>query len=130
MPRFVILEHDQPRLHWDLMLETGSVLRSWRLEKPPACGERIVALALFDHRPIYLNYEGPIQGDRGRVIRWDNGTFTGDGTNEKEIVVYLTGERLRGLLCLLHGNGDDWNGTFCPDRAFAERSFHDQPEIR
>ena len=27
MPRYVVLEHDFPTLHWDLMLEFGSVLQ-------------------------------------------------------------------------------------------------------
>ena len=27
MPRYVILEHDHPVLHWDLMLEAGGVLQ-------------------------------------------------------------------------------------------------------
>ena len=35
MPRFVILEHDYPELHWDLMLETAGALRTWRLLRPP-----------------------------------------------------------------------------------------------
>ena len=26
MPRFVILEHDHPEVHWDLMLEAGASL--------------------------------------------------------------------------------------------------------
>ena len=35
MPRFVILEHDHPVVHWDLMLEAGEALRTWRLAAPP-----------------------------------------------------------------------------------------------
>src|SRR2546429_613448 len=38
MPRFVILEHDHPELHWDLMLEAGPVLRTWPLAAPPQPG--------------------------------------------------------------------------------------------
>ena len=47
MPRFVILEHDHPRLHWDLMLQTGDALRTWRLASPPTRGcEGIAATAI------------------------------------------------------------------------------------
>ena len=28
VPRFVILEHDYPELHWDFMLEAGAVLKT------------------------------------------------------------------------------------------------------
>ena len=34
-----------------------------------ARGETLVAQRLADHRPAYLDYEGPVWGDRGRVDR-------------------------------------------------------------
>ena len=64
MPRFVILEHDHPVLHWDLMLEAGDVLQTWRLANPPTPGCAIDATALPDHRLTYLDYEGPVSGNR------------------------------------------------------------------
>jgi hypothetical protein len=76
MPRFVILEHDHPTLHWDLMLEAGDVLQTWRLANPPEIGSNpIEAMALGDHRIAYLEYEGHISGNRGTVRRWDVGVF-------------------------------------------------------
>ena len=75
MPRFVILEHDHPRLHWDLMLEAGDVLRTWRLAEIPRPGVTIRAESLGDHRKLYLDYEGPVVGNRGQVKRWDAGTY-------------------------------------------------------
>src|ERR1700704_2199195 len=76
MPRFVILEHDHPELHWDLMLEVGPVLKTWRLAKAPAeKGERIDAVPVGDHRAFYLDYEGPVSGGRGQVTTWDKGTY-------------------------------------------------------
>ncbi len=75
MPRFVILTHDHPHLHWDLMWEVPpkEKLRTWRLHQPPAEGTLITATALPDHRQMYLEYEGPVSGDRGEVWRWDFG---------------------------------------------------------
>ena len=35
MQQFVILRHDFPELHWDLMLEEEGVLKTWRLNAPP-----------------------------------------------------------------------------------------------
>jgi hypothetical protein len=115
MPRFVLLEHDWPARHWDLMLEYGSVLRSWRLAAPPRQGERFAAVAVFDHRLLYLDYEGPISGDRGRVVRWDRGTFAEQARDERQFVVRLQGERLCGTLRLRHEEGDTWAGEFAAE---------------
>ncbi len=112
MPRFVILEHDHPLLHWDLMLERGSVLRTWRLTAPPSAGHAIAAAVAFDHRLHYLDYEGPISGGRGSVVRWDRGTFTGRVEDESSIEVHLRGERLQGRLLLERCEGDTWCGEF------------------
>jgi hypothetical protein len=99
MPRFVILEHDYPSLHWDLMLEAGEILRTWRLQEVPEPGKRIAAEASFDHRKVYLNYEGPISGNRGTVRRWDEGEYhptLGENTAEAILDVTFYGKRLHG----------------------------------
>ena len=69
MPRFVILEHDHPILHWDFMLESGEVLRTWRLAAPPRPGADFSAAPSFDHRRVYLDYEGPISGATLQIDR-------------------------------------------------------------
>jgi hypothetical protein len=108
MPRFVILEHNHPLLHWDLMLEAGVVLRTWRLAAPLRCGKVIAATAVFDHRLHYLDYEGPISGGRGRVVRREHGTFTGQAQSQSPVVVHLQGEHLHGVLHLQQIEGDIW----------------------
>lgn len=99
MPRFVILEHDFPILHWDLMLEWGSTLRTWRLSRPPAVDLIVDAEASFDHRPIYLDYEGPISGNRGCVRRWEWGTFSwvAESRETAALTFDLVGQRLKGM---------------------------------
>lgn len=96
MPRFVILEHDHPHLHWDLMLECGPALRTWRLAEPPAPGKAVAAEPLPDHRPVYLDYEGPVSGNRGQVRRWAAGDYQtlaeADGRWELE----LSGDQMSG----------------------------------
>ena len=67
--RFTILEHDHPHLHWDLLLDAGDALRTWRLLSPPACLQWIAAEQLPDHRRLYLDYEGPVSGNRGTWFR-------------------------------------------------------------
>jgi hypothetical protein len=108
MPRFVILEHDHPFLHWDLMLETGDVLRAWRLLEQPAVGRTIQAEALGDHRLLYLDYEGPVSGNRGSVHRWDAGTFTWELDTPERVTVWLAGNRCRGLGILERTSENGW----------------------
>ena len=122
MSRFVVLEHDHPQLHWDLMLEAGTILRTWRLTAPPCHDEAIDATSVFDHRLLYLDYEGPITGGRGRVVRWDRGIFTGQVQGEPPIVVHLKGERLRGILRLEHVQGDSWRCEFHDEQVKSQRS--------
>src|SRR4051794_31238897 len=111
MPRFVILEHDHPHLHWDLMLEAGPVLRTWRLAEPPQPGRAVAAEPIADHRRLYLDYEGPVSGDRGRVKRWDWGTYEGDLLEAAHaattIELDFNGQRLLGRALLGCPDGRD-----------------------
>ncbi|MBN2473468.1 MAG: hypothetical protein JXB62_02580 [Pirellulales bacterium] len=97
MPQFVILRHNSPRgLHWDLMIESGGVLRTWALSQPPAPGAEIACESLPDHRAAYLDYEGPISGERGSVSRWDHGTCRIVEQGEAAWILELSGQKLRG----------------------------------
>ncbi|MBI3408409.1 MAG: hypothetical protein HY040_08635 [Planctomycetes bacterium] len=96
MPRFVILEHDHPELHWDFMLEMDGILKTWRLGSPPVIdGDAIAATPLPDHRLLYLDYEGPVSGGRGTVKRWDGGEYDGQPT-DKGWRAQLRGGKLQG----------------------------------
>ncbi len=112
MPRYVILEHDYPELHWDLMLEAGEVLRTWRLAAPPQTDERVRADPSFDHRRFYLDYEGPVSGNRGCVKAWDRGTYEALAEDAASIAVRLQGKRLRGAATLLREEGGPWHLRF------------------
>ena len=96
MPRFVVLEHDWPTRHWDLLFEAGPVLKAWRLLAEPGVGRAVPAEPNFDHRLIYLDYEGPVSGGRGAVARWDAGTFVGEVGGDGW-AVRLAGGRLVGV---------------------------------
>lgn len=113
MPRFVILEHDHPFLHWDLMLESGDVLRTWRLAAAPAPGLCVAAEAIGDHRRAYLDYEGPVSGNRGHVQQWDRGSFDGElpaaFTVGQAAELHLHGQRLRGPAVLQREDSDRWS---------------------
>ncbi len=119
MPRFVILTHDWPFPHYDLMLESGGSLRTWRMDmapgdlKPPS----ILAESLGDHRLVYLDYEGPVSGNRGLVRRWDFGTFAWDIDMPGEIRVQLMGNRVVGTVKLMRTEGNLWALHFEPESA-------------
>jgi hypothetical protein len=114
MPRYVILEHDSPRgRHWDLLLESGNVLKAWALSKAPAAGETIACEILPDHRLLYLNYEGPISGDRGSVTRWDAGDYEVLQQNDTQLVVQLAGVRRTGKASLTRLSPADNRWEFC-----------------
>jgi hypothetical protein len=108
MPRFVILEHDHPELHWDLMLEADGRLRTWRLAEAPE-GERVIAArAIPDHRLAYLDYEGPVAGGRGTVRRWESGTYHIEKEAEEGMTLSLVGSRIKGTAELRRRDGEDW----------------------
>ena len=94
-PALAILQHDSPRgLHWDLLLEVGQALKTWALPQPPQYSSEMICEALPDHRPAYLEYEGPVSGGRGTVTRWDDGEYQTECQNEGEWIVRLAGRRL------------------------------------
>ena len=119
MPRFVVLEHDHPELHWDLMLQAGGVLRTWRLHAPPVSAVR--ASPSFDHRLAYLDYEGPVSGGRGTVRRWDGGNFLWEENAAEGITILLHGGRLRGRATLRRDAAGEWVfAVECPGSAAQE----------
>jgi hypothetical protein len=103
MPRFVILEHDWPSRHWDLLLEAGPVLRAWRLLSAPGPTASVPAERNADHRLYYLDYEGPLSGDRGRVARWDAGSFEWVADEGDRLIVEFRGAKLSGLFAIATG---------------------------
>ncbi|OWK43888.1 DNA polymerase ligase N-terminal domain-containing protein [Fimbriiglobus ruber] len=105
MPRFALLEHDWPARHWDLLLEDGDVLRAWRLLAEPDPGKTVPAEANADHRLLYLDYEGPVSGNRGSVTCWDGGTYSGTLDTGDGWEVRLSGSRFRGIARLTHAGG-------------------------
>jgi len=80
--RFVILKHDHPFLHWDLLLERESHAQTWRLLRKPCLSEPIAAEPLPAHRLMYLDYEGPVSGNRGHVEQMLTGTYEDDSSDE------------------------------------------------
>lgn len=110
MRRFVILRHELPAgssraSHWDLMLEDGPALRTWALAELPRDGRQVDAEPLPDHRKVYLDYEGPVSGNRGTVRRWDWGTYEALPASGRGVRLRLVGNRLQGEMRLDPASG-------------------------
>ena len=114
MPRFVLLEHDHPIRHWDLMLEVGPVLWTWRLDAIPILGVSCQASRVADHRLIYLDYEGSIGGNRGEVRRVADGEFAWVEDTPCRIVIRVRGASFSGAFTLERGQGGEWTLNYCP----------------
>jgi hypothetical protein len=116
MPRYVILLHAFPpeherATHWDLMFEQAGVLRTWALASEPAAGCQGEAEQLADHRPAYLDYEGPVSGERGTVTRWDWGSYRLVEDAGDRLVAELGG-RLMARVELVRQAGHLWRVSF------------------
>ncbi len=104
-PRFVVLEHVHQGVHWDLMLERGDVLATWSVGSPIVPGRDLAAARLADHRLAYLDYEGPVSGDRGVVRRVAAGRYRVRQWDGDTVSVTLVGDQLSGELELSRAGG-------------------------
>lgn len=115
-PRFVVLEHRREDIHWDVMFEHGHALRTWAVDAPIVAGATLPTRPLPDHRRLYLDYEGPIAGDRGEVRRVASGTYRRVEWTEDRIVVALQSDQLSGRLTLSRTGGGAWFLRFQPGK--------------
>lgn len=103
---YVIQEHHARRLHYDLRLESGGVLKSWAVPKgiPQRSGERRLAVQTEDHPYDYASFEGTIpkgQYGAGTVKIWDKGHFEPKLWEKDKIEVTLKGQTLSGRYILV-----------------------------
>jgi len=112
MPRYVILQHDWNGIHYDLMLEQGDVLKTWRLAAPIQPGSQM-AIVLPDHRLDYLTYEGPVSRDRGIVTRVAEGTYEAVSATDLCWKMVMQGT-LQGSMALQLESDDRWHLEWRP----------------
>ena len=103
---YVIHKHAATRLHYDLRLEEGGVLKSWAVPKGPSLDpkEKRLAVQVEDHPLEYGEFEGVIpKGEYGggKVQLWDRGHWVpeGDaaaGVRKGRLKFHLEGEKLQG----------------------------------
>ncbi|MFP4105514.1 MAG: non-homologous end-joining DNA ligase [Phycisphaerae bacterium] len=121
---FVIQKHDARRLHYDLRIEAGGVLKSWAVPKGPSLdpAEKRLAVEVEDHPLEYARFEGRIpKGEYGggQVIIWDFGRceVAGDENNRDRTIAqaikkgsldfFLDGVKLHGAFKLVRSGKDD-----------------------
>jgi bifunctional non-homologous end joining protein LigD len=103
---FVIQKHAATRLHYDLRLELGGVMKSWAVTRGPSLvpGDKRLAVHVEDHPIEYNKFEGTIpKGEYGggTVMIWDRGTWEPDGDPHRgykkgHLNFRLAGKKLRG----------------------------------
>lgn len=109
--RFVVHEHHATRLHFDLRLEIGGVLKSWAVPKGVSMNskDKRLAVAVPDHSLSYIAYEGTISEGSygaGEVRIWDSGMYeTGTDPAQQlekgKLIFEFFGLKLRGGFALL-----------------------------
>lgn len=112
--RFVVQRHDASRLHYDLRLEMGGVLKSWAVPKGPSMNpaDKRLAIHTEDHPVKYLDFEGTIPKGNygaGEMKIWDRGTFTAAKGEadlkkqyaKKDLKICFNGKKLKGNFALV-----------------------------
>jgi bifunctional non-homologous end joining protein LigD len=109
--RFVVHEHHATRLHFDLRLEIGGVLKSWAVPKGVSMNpsEKRLAVAVPDHSLGYIDFEGTLAEGTygaGEVRVWDTGEFeTAENAEEQlrkgKLIFVFFGAKLKGEFALL-----------------------------
>jgi hypothetical protein len=112
--RYVIQEHTRAdEIHWDLMLEHGDVLKTWRLDvQPELIGHDVVnAVKIFDHDLKFLTYQGAVNKGAGSVCIADEGPFEILEENAVTIHLHFHGRILSGNFILKQIEHDRWQIT-------------------
>lgn len=123
-PRFVVQIHDARRMHFDVRLQVGDVLKSWSVPKGPSADPRDKRLAVptEDHPLEYEEFEGVIPHGEyggGTVIVWDLGTYEplshdrrgrpvgfAESLRRGHATFRLHGRKLSGVYALTRFRGD------------------------
>jgi len=108
---FVIQEHTRSgRVHWDLMLEAGPVLQTYRLDLSPRqlLQQTAIAVRIFDHPIKFLTYQGSVNAGKGAVKIAESGTYEllHESHNQKQF--RFSGKVLKGKFALTCIENDKW----------------------
>jgi bifunctional non-homologous end joining protein LigD len=98
--KFVVQRHERQNkpTHWDLMLESGGILETYRIGEPPEQWgiSPIEAARIFDHPLKFLTYEGSVNEGKGSVKIADRGAYRVVSQNENRLILEISGAILKG----------------------------------
>jgi DNA ligase D-like protein (predicted 3'-phosphoesterase) len=111
--RFVVQLHDATRLHFDLRIQIGDVLRSWAVPKGPSLDPAVrrLAVPVEDHTLAAGEFEGVHEGQSrgsGAVIIWDEGKAEITRNEPGHLSVTLHGHKLSGRFGLTRTGPRRW----------------------
>ena len=109
--QFVIQQHCKgDDLHWDMMLQVGDCLQTWRLDKEPkqVLKTPAEAIKIFDHPLKFLTYEGPVNRGQGQVKIVESGTYRIQCQTDEQIELHFDGKILNGKFTLLRLKDNTW----------------------
>jgi DNA ligase D-like protein (predicted 3'-phosphoesterase) len=111
--RFVVQLHDATRLHYDLRIQIGEVLRSWAVPKGPSLDPAVrrLAVPVEDHTLSAGDFEGVYEGQSrgsGAVIIWDEGEAEITRDEPGHLSVTLDGHKLSGRFGLTRTGPRRW----------------------
>jgi DNA ligase D-like protein (predicted 3'-phosphoesterase) len=111
--RFVVQLHDATRLHFDLRIQIGDVLRSWAVPKGPSLDPAVrrLAVPVEDHTLAAGEFEGVHEGQArgsGAVIIWDEGKAEITRNEPGHLSVTLHGHKLSGRFGLTRTGPRRW----------------------
>src|SRR6267143_2072790 len=117
--QFVVQKHAARRLHYDLRLELGGVLKSWAITRGPSLDprEKRLAVQTEDHPLEYGEFEGVIpekQYGAGEVLLWDRGLWIPEDRDPEAALrkgrlhFRLEGEKLHGSWTLTRMRDKQW----------------------
>ncbi|CAM3022252.1 DNA polymerase ligase N-terminal domain-containing protein [Flavobacterium frigoris] len=137
---FVVQKHAASHLHYDFRLEMDGVLKSWAIPKGPSMNpaDKRLAIMVEDHPYDYKDFEGIIpEGNygAGKVIVWDNGTYTLADTQEEgdiksdlekgKLGIILKGHKLKGEFTLVRLKGKQENAWLLIKKNDGDGSYDD-----
>lgn len=131
--RFVIHEHHATRLHFDLRLEIGGVLKSWAVPKGLSMNplDKRLAVHVPDHSLGYIDFEGRLSEGTygaGEVRIWDKGHFEAENAAENlskgKLVLTFYGAKLKGEFTLLKWSDHEKNWLVIKSKdEFADKNW-------
>ena len=120
MRSMVLLRHEMAdgTRHFDWLIDPGSprALLTFRVAEPIHTGDSraFVAEMIRDHRRMYLDFEGPIPGGRGRIVRVARGSLVALGEHQGRVVIRGSLGALAGVFVGRRADAPWWRFAVAP----------------